>query len=94
MVSQNSSELSPIAVDAVLKVVDPTKEEVSVSLKDIKIIKKLGGTIDDTELVEGLVLSQRAAGNVKRVEKAKIGLIQFQVSPPKTDMDNQVRIAH
>ncbi len=40
--------------------------------------------------MEGLVLSERAVGSVKRVEKAKIGLIQFQVSPPKTDMDNQV----
>ena len=88
--SQNSSELSPIAVDAVLKVVDPARDN-NVNLKDIKIIKKLGGTVDDTELVEGLVLSERAAGGVKKVDKAKIGLIQFQVSPPKTDMDNQVK---
>ena len=90
VVSQHSSELSPIAVDAVLKVADPNREN-NVNLADIKIIKKLGGTVDDCELVEGLVLSERACGNVKRVEKAKVGLIQFQVSPPKTDMDNQVR---
>lgn len=48
------------------------------------------GTVEDTELVEGLVLNQKAAGNTKKVEKAKIGLIQFCISPPKTDMDNQV----
>merc|ERR1719150_2456557 len=82
VVSQHSSELSPIAVDAVLKVADAEKN--NVNLKDIKIIKKLGGTVDDTELVEGLVLSQRVAGGVKKMEKAKVGLIQFQVSPPKT----------
>ena len=41
-------------------------------------------------MVNGLVFQEKAAGNVKKVEKAKIGLIQFQVSPPKTDMDNQV----
>merc|ERR1719153_1592269 len=29
----------------------------------------------------------------KKVDKAKIGLIQFQVSPPKTDMDNQVIVS-
>merc|ERR1712137_1164665 len=29
----------------------------------------------------------------KRIEKAKIGFIQFQVSPPKTDMDNQVVVS-
>ena len=45
-------------------------------------------------MVNGLVFQEKAAGNVKKVEKAKIGLIQFQVSPPKTDMDNQVRKIH
>merc|ERR1719415_419688 len=92
IVSQHSSELSPIAVDAVLKVVDPERDN-NVNLKDIKVIKKLGGTVNDTELIEGLVFQEKAAGNVKKVEKAKIGLIQFQVSPPKTDMDNQVVVS-
>merc|ERR1719429_232476 len=92
VVSQHSSELSPIAVDAVLKVIDPAKTD-TVNLKDIKVIKKLGGTVDDTELIEGLVFQEKAAGSVKKVEKAKIGLIQFQVSPPKTDMDNQVIVS-
>merc|ERR1712066_917689 len=92
VVSQHSSELSPIAVDAVLKVIDPAKTD-TVNLKDIKVIKKLGGTVDDTELIEGLVFQEKAAGSVKKVEKAKVGLIQFQVSPPKTDMDNQVVVS-
>jgi len=94
VVSQNSTELSPIAVDSVLKIVDPAREN-NVNLKDIKIIKKLGGTVDDTELVDGLVLEQRASNvnGPKRIEKAKIGFIQFQVSPPKTDMDNQVVVS-
>merc|ERR1719511_227457 len=92
VVSQHSSELSPIAVDAVLKVVDPERDS-NVNLKDIKVIQKLGGTVDDTEMIEGLVFQEKAAGNVKKVEKAKIGLIQFQVSPPKTDMDNRVVVS-
>jgi len=94
VVSQNSAELSPIAVDAVLKVVDPARES-NVNLKDIKIIKKLGGTVDDTELVDGLVFTEKAANvnGPKKIEKAKIGLIQFCVSPPKTDMDNQVVVS-
>ena len=47
------------------------------------------GTVEDTELVEGLVLEQRIshlAGGISQVEKAKIGLIQFCLSPPKTDV--------
>lgn len=45
--------------------------------------------MEDTELVEGLVLDQKAshlAGGITRVEKAKVGLIQFCISPPKTDV--------
>ncbi|QQP56049.1 T-complex protein 1 subunit delta [Caligus rogercresseyi] len=67
VVSQNASELSPLAVDAVLKVASSD----SVNLKDIKVIQQLGGTVEDTELVDGLVLSQRAEGTAKKVEKAR-----------------------
>merc|ERR1712096_186045 len=50
---------------------------------------------DDTELVDGLVFEQKAANvnGPKKCEKAKIGFIQFCVSPPKTDMDNQVVVS-
>lgn len=80
--------LAPIAVDAVLQVIDPATAH-NVDLKDIRVVKKVGGTIDDTELVNGLVLTQnvvKSAGGPTRMEKAKIGLIQFQLSPPKPDV--------
>jgi T-complex protein 1 subunit delta len=60
-----------------------------VDLRDIRIVKKVGGTIDDTELVEGLALNQHVlvnAGGPTRMEKAKIGLIQSQLSSPKPDV--------
>ena len=45
------------------------------------------GTVEDTEMIEGLVFTQRVATpTLTSVEKAKIGLIQFQLSPPKTDV--------
>lgn len=92
IVSQYSSFLAPMVVDAVLKVIDP-ETATNVNLNDIRLIKKLGATIEDTELAEGLVLTQNAiknAGGPSRMEKAKIGLIQFQISPPKPDMENHI----
>lgn len=67
----------------------------AVNLSDIKVIKQLGGTVEDTQLIEGLVFPQRSANinGPKRVEKAKIGLIQFCISPPKTDMDHNVIVS-
>lgn len=52
------------------------------------MIKKLGGTVEDTELIDGLVFTQKAANinGPKKIEKAKIGLIQFCISPPKPDV--------
>ncbi|XP_063241976.1 T-complex protein 1 subunit delta isoform X2 [Bacillus rossius redtenbacheri] len=94
VVSQQSSMLAPLAVEAVMKIVDPAKDT-NVDLQDIKVIKQLGGTIEDTELIEGLVFTQKAANvsGPRRVEKAKIGLIQFCISPPKTDMDHNVVVS-
>lgn len=86
--SQYSTLLAPIAVDAVMQVIDPVTAS-NVDLKDIRVVKKVGGTIDDTELVNGLILTQnvvKTAGGPTRMEKAKIGLIQFQLSPPKPDV--------
>ena len=65
-------------------------------LKDIKVVTKLGGTVDDSELVPGAVFDHKAAkaaGGPTRVENAKIALVQFHISPPKTDLENNVIIS-
>lgn len=88
IVSQHSSLLGPIAVDAVLKTIDQKTAD-NVDLKNIRIIKKVGGTIEDSEMIDGLVLNQavvKSGGGPSRMEKARIGLIQFQLSPPKPDV--------
>jgi chaperonin GroEL (HSP60 family) len=87
IVSQYSSTLAPIAVKAVTSLVTQTSS--NVDLRDVRIVKKVGGTIEDTELVEGVVLNQNivtSAGGPSRMEKAKIGIIQFQLSAPKPDV--------
>jgi T-complex protein 1 subunit delta len=74
----------------------------------IKVVCALGGTTEDTKLVDGtyLVLAKSrffvflglilksqastAAGGPTFIKKAKIGLIQFQLSAPKTNMENSV----
>ncbi|KAG5647244.1 T-complex protein 1 subunit delta [Asterophora parasitica] len=93
IVSQYSSTLAPIAVAAVTRLVTPSSS--NVDLRDIRVVKKVGGTIEDTELVDGVVLRQNvvtSAGGPTRMEKAKIAIIQFQLSAPKPDMDNTVVI--
>merc|ERR1719230_320088 len=96
VISANKETLSPIAVDAVCKVIDPATA-IDVDLdRDIKIVKQIGGTIDDSELVSGLCFGKgvaHTAGGPTRIENAKIGLIQFWLSAPKTDMENNVVVS-
>merc|ERR1719230_2124515 len=95
VISNNSATLAPLAVDAMLEIIEPATAT-NVDLKDIAVVKKLGGTIDDTELVDGLVFTQRArhsAGGPGKVANAKIGLIQFCLSAPKTDIEQNVVVS-
>lgn len=82
-----------MAVDAVLKIID-AQTATNVDLKDIKIVKKLGSTIDDTQLIEGIVFDKckpsSASGGPTKIEKAKIAVVQFQIATPKTDLENSV----
>jgi len=95
VVAQSSDMLAPLAVDAVMKVYDPARPG-EVDLNDIRVVKKGGATVEDTELVDGLVfVNQRVAKGASgptRVENAKVGLIQFCLSPPKTNLENNIEI--
>lgn len=91
IVSQYSSFLAPLAVDSVLRVAND--KDTTVNLNRIRLVKKVGGTIDDTAMVDGVVLTQTAiktAGGPTRKEKARVGLVQFQISPPKPDTENNI----
>eukprot|EP00484_Ammonia_sp_Unknown_P003341 CAMPEP_0197075360 /NCGR_PEP_ID=MMETSP1384-20130603/211571_1 /TAXON_ID=29189 /ORGANISM="Ammonia sp." /LENGTH=535 /DNA_ID=CAMNT_0042514205 /DNA_START=62 /DNA_END=1669 /DNA_ORIENTATION=+ len=99
VVSQYSHILAPLAVDSVLHVLEDEKQEdnINVDLRQIRVITRLGDTIEDTELVNGLVFNQEAskgAGGPTRIENPRIALIQFQISPPKTDMENQLVVGN
>eukprot|EP00560_Eucampia_antarctica_P002692 CAMPEP_0197833592 /NCGR_PEP_ID=MMETSP1437-20131217/19464_1 /TAXON_ID=49252 ORGANISM="Eucampia antarctica, Strain CCMP1452" /NCGR_SAMPLE_ID=MMETSP1437 /ASSEMBLY_ACC=CAM_ASM_001096 /LENGTH=530 /DNA_ID=CAMNT_0043437721 /DNA_START=48 /DNA_END=1640 /DNA_ORIENTATION=+ len=97
VVSQNSDLLAPIAVDSVLGVLgDNRHTATNVDLRDIRMVEQMGGTVDDTELVNGLVFnkgSNKSSGGPTQVSNAKVALIQFCLSAPKTDMDNNVVVS-
>lgn len=78
VVSNHSELLAPMAVDAVLRIIDK-ETDTNVDLRDILVSKKLGGTVDDSELIEGLVFVDKKvshfAGGPSRISNAKIGLV-------------------
>ena len=97
VVSNQSDLLAPMAVDAVLKVIDPLTAT-NVDLKNIHVSKKLGGTIDESELINGLCFvdkkASHLAGGPTRIVDAKIALVQFPISAPKSDMESNVVVGN
>jgi len=79
-----------------MKIIEP-KIEHNVDLRDIKIVKKLGGTIDDIEMVDGIIFPdnkpEHIEGGPTKIEKPKIALLQFCLSAPKTDIENNIVIS-
>ena len=72
---------------------DATGRCLEADLRNIRVVERCGGTIEDTELVEGLLLRQprfATDGLGGRVEKARIAIVQFQLSAPKTDMEGTI----
>ncbi|MDI3483288.1 MAG: archaeal chaperonin [Candidatus Methanomethylophilaceae archaeon] len=82
--------LSELAVKAVRAVAD----ESGVDVDNIKVEKKIGGTIADTELVSGIVLDKERVHPrmPKKVKDAKIALISSGMEIKKTEVDAQINI--
>src|SRR5438270_5590358 len=95
LVSEDSPILGQIAVDATrqveVKVDDGT---LSVDLDNIKVEKKAGGSIHDTKLIKGMILDKEVVHTSmpKRIEKAKIALINSALDIEKTEMSAEIRI--
>ena len=95
LVSEDSVPLSKLVVDAVLKIVEIDGDKHSVDLDNLKVEKKSGGSIDDTVLINGIVLDKEIvhSGMPTRVEQAKIALVNAALEVEKTEMSAEIRIS-
>jgi archaeal chaperonin len=94
LISEDSGILSKIVVDAILSIVTKKGEEYSVDLENIKVEKKTGGSIIDTQIVKGIVLDKEIvhSGMPTKIEKAKIALVNSALEIEKTEMSSEIRI--
>jgi len=95
MVSANSEHLSEIVVESILAAADDTNGKIKVDIDNIKVDKKPGGSINDTSLVRGVILDKEVvhAGMPKRVQEAKIALINSPLEIEKTEFDAKISIS-
>ncbi|KYH40165.1 MAG: thermosome subunit [Candidatus Bathyarchaeota archaeon B63] len=89
IVSEYKEQLAEIVVDAVLYVARKVGDEYRVDLDDIMVEKKPGESITETKLIEGIVLDKEVvhSGMPKRIEEAKIALLNCPLEVEKTRED-------
>ena len=95
LVSDDSPVLSQIVVNATKQVAEKTEGgDLKVDLDNIKVEKKAGGSIHDTKLIKGIRTDKEVvhAGMPKRIEGARIALLNSALEIEKTEMSAEIRI--
>jgi thermosome len=94
LVAENREQLAEIAVEAVLDVAEKVGDEIRVDLDDIMVEKKPGESVTDTKLIKGIILDKEVVhpGMPKRVENAKIALLDTALEVEKTEFDAKINI--
>lgn len=60
--------------------------------EDLKLVKKVGKSIDDSEIVNGVVVDRPALTEIKKVDQAKIALISHALEMEKTETEAKINI--
>ncbi len=94
LVAENKEYLAKIASSGVLQVAERIKGQFKVDIDDVRVEKKAGEAVTDTRLINGIVLDKEVvhSGMPKRVEKAKIALLDTPLEIEKTEFDAKINI--
>ena len=94
LISEDSGSLSKIVVDSILNITETKNNQTSVDLENIKVEKKAGGSIQDTDLIKGIVLDKEVvhSGMPTKIQQAKIALLNTAMEVEKTELSAEIRI--
>ena len=95
LVAEYKEYLADIAVKAMLAVAEKQADGTyRADVDDVKVEKKTGESLKDTSLINGIVLDKEIvhSGMPKRLEKAKIALLDASLENEKPEMDTKISI--
>jgi archaeal chaperonin len=94
LVAEYKEYLADIAVKAMLSVTEKMGASWKVDVDDVKVEKKNGESLRETTLVNGIVLDKEIvhSGMPKRIENAKIALLDASLEIEKTEFDSKLNI--
>ena len=94
LVAEHREYLADIAVKAILAVAEKDDGKYKADVEDVKVEKKTGESMQETKLVQGIILDKDVShsGMPKRIEKAKIALLDCPLEIEKTEFDAKINI--
>jgi thermosome len=94
-VSSSRDLLADVAVKAVSAVAEKREDGTwYVDDDNIQVVKKQGGSMDDTKMIAGIIVDKEAVHPAmpKHIEKAKIALVDAALEVKKTEIDAKIEI--
>ncbi|NHI89496.1 MAG: thermosome subunit [Candidatus Thorarchaeota archaeon] len=90
----SKDHFAKIAVDAVLQIAEEKDGKHEADIEMIEVIKKQGKSLTETELVKGMVVDKEVvhASMPRRLENAKIALVNAAIEVEKTEFDAEIKI--
>ncbi|MEM2917359.1 MAG: thermosome subunit beta [Candidatus Bathyarchaeia archaeon] len=94
LVAEHREYLADLTVKAILAVAEKTEQGYKADIDDVKVEKKPGESITDTKLINGIVIDKEVVhpGMPKRIENAKIALLDTPLEIEKTEFDAKINI--
>jgi archaeal chaperonin len=94
IVAEHKDYLADLTVKAMLAVAEKQDGVFKVDVDDVKVEKKTGESLMDTTLINGILLDKEIvqSGMPKRIENAKIALIDASLEIEKTELDSKITI--
>ena len=86
--------MGQISVDAVTRVAEKVGKKYVIDSDNIQVVKKGGGSMDDTALIEGIIIDKEPVytSMPRRLEKVKIALFDAALEIKKTENDAKIEI--
>jgi thermosome len=83
-----------MVIDAIKQIIEERDGQVIADVDNVQIVKKEGKSLNESELVQGIIIDKEVVhdGMPKKVEGARIALIDSPVEVEKTEFDAEIRI--
>jgi len=92
--AESTEKLSDIVVEALTQIVDQEGDKVDIDIENVKVEKKQGASLGESELIQGIVIDKEIvhSGMPKKAEDAKIALIDTALEVKSTETDAKIEI--